>query len=424
MGRMPPANFDAMIQDVSNNMHRSQLLRRTSANSSHTLASSKRGSRRVGKVNSSGNSPHNIQRRRTTASHSTRITHPVAQDRGHPVLEQRIDGSRRAEGLAPSARPMSWHPDSRAFETTIEQFSRNDLTIRNAITELQNLDVSSMPIPSTKQQCQSSLPMDQTYPTNSTPYHRQSTSEMEGYDLFEPNGNIPYSTLPLNSLAGQNPGPNMLVTYGYDTHSFTNIQEPDWSQFSSGFHLFPQPESPDVLLIQHPIDLMQKTDIRVAPKIPKKQSKELVGMGLYDDMDRENPSSFDYSALPASYFFNSHRDSVGKGLKLEETWQPPKNLEEEEKEANEVAEDEEEEAYSSDEADDDLPPIVSPTRVAETQKSFYPTYGDLSNQTFFLDEDSYTSCLSFDQQAIQVCQKPNVSDAAYGGNHSYNCVWI
>ena len=294
--------------------------------------------------------------------------------------------------------------------------------MRNAITDLQNLDVSGMPIPSMEQQVPASLSMDLTYPMNFSNSHSQIPTGMNGYNTFEPNGGVSYLAHQIYSLAGQNHCPDTRFPYVYDTHSAIDPQEPDWTQFTSGFTSFPQPETLDFLPIQHPLEPPQNIDVKVTPLIPKKQSKELVGMGLYDHPDRDSPSSLDYSALSPGYLVNSHRESVGKGLKLEETWQPPQNPEEEE--AEDDAEEEEEEAYSTDEADEDLPPVVSPTPVAETQKSFYPTYGDLSNQTFFLDDDSYTSCLAFDQQAIQLCQKPNVPDAAYGGNNNYNIVWI
>lgn len=304
----------------------------------------------------------------------------------------------------------------------MEQFPCNELTMRSAITELQNLDVSSLLVPSTEQQAPTSLSMDPGYSINFSNPDVPIASGMDGYNLFEPNGEIPYISRSTYSLAGQNHCPNTHFSYGYNTHSSMDLQEPDWSQFTSSFTSF-QPETPDFLPIQHPIEPPLNLNVKVAPKIPKKQSKELVGMGLYDHPDRDSPSSLDYSAS-SGYFVNTHRESVGKGLKLEETWQPPKNPEGEEEEADDDAEEEEEEAYSSDEADEDLPPIVSPTSVAETQKSLYPTYSDLSNQTFFLDDDSYASCLAFDQQAIQVCQKPSVSDAACGGNDNYNFVWI
>ncbi len=109
----------------------------------------------------------------------------------------------------------------------------------------------------------------------------------------------------------------------------------------------------------------------------------LSGIGLYDD---KVPNFISGTSG------NPNRDSLGKGLKLEETWQPPKD--EEEKDDDDDDEDDEEGSYSTDEAEEieEDPPIMA-TAPQQAQTAFYPPYGDLSQQSFFFsndDDDPYT----------------------------------
>ena len=111
-------------------------------------------------------------------------------------------------------------------------------------------------------------------------------------------------------------------------------------------------------------------------------------MGLYDGPSRKELSTPDTSVERISQLLAAPQ---GKGLKLEETWQP----------VNEDADEDEEESSSADEAEEDLPPAPAQTHA---QPGVFPAYGDLSNQSFFFDsDDPYTSCMSFDQ-SVQVCQ--------------------
>lgn len=230
---------------------------------------------------------------------------------------------------------------------------------------------------------------------------------MAGYFYYEGAG-TDCSAYSAYALPGQMDYPSIPLPYSdYGSYSSMDLQGTGWSQSSADLTSVPTPQTPDFLPIQYPTEPSQ--NFNLSPPISKKKSKELVGMGLYDYPDQASISSRDLLAR-----FSEQRESMGKGLKLEETWQPPKDMEEEEEAEEEDGEEEEEEAYSTDEADEDVLPIVTPTSDAETQGAFYPTYGDLSNQTFFFDDDPYANCIAF--QAIQECRQPKVPDAAYGSN--------
>lgn len=239
---------------------------------------------------------------------------------------------------------------------------------------------------------------------------------MEGCYYYEGAG-TDCSAYPAYPLSGPMDYPIIPLPYSdYGSYSSMDLTATGWSQPSTDFASFPAPQTPDFLPIQYPPEPSQNVEVDPSPPIVKKKSKELVGMGLYDYPDQDSLSSLNWSTR-----FSEQRESMGKGLKLEETWQPPKDSDGEEDEAEDEAEEEEEEeeAYSTDEADEDVLPIVTPTSEASTQGAFYPAYGDLSNQTFFFDnDDPYGNCIAF--QAIQECRQPKVPEAAYGSSeHLY-----
>lgn len=99
-----------------------------------------------------------------------------------------------------------------------------------------------------------------------------------------------------------------------------------------------------------------------------KKSSELIGMGLYDDTTKVQ------------------RESVGKTLKLEDSWQPPGKLNEgDDKKAED---DQDDESSTDDDDDDDEEPPRMP--ASSTLPDEVPLYQDLSNQSFFFEnDDSY-----------------------------------
>ncbi|KAL9047199.1 MAG: hypothetical protein Q9214_000170 [Letrouitia sp. 1 TL-2023] len=129
---------------------------------------------------------------------------------------------------------------------------------------------------------------------------------------------------------------------------------------------------------------------RLKSEITKQKSGELVGMGLYDGPDRDSLSKVSSSPEQLGLLLV---EPLGKGLKLEETWEPPKNVQED-------AEDDDE-GYATIEADDDLP---TAPEIAEGQVTYNPNYADFSNQSFFLDcNDTYTNYMAF-AQGVELCQ--------------------
>lgn len=183
---------------------------------------------------------------------------------------------------------------------------------------------------------------------------------------------------------------------------YTGLQTLNSSQCPPDYKTYSTQQTPDIFPIQYPPNPPQYTQTSTPSHITKQRSKELVGMGLYDGPGRKELSGLNASPVHISDLLAPPQ---GKGLKLEETWQPP----------NTNSDDAEEENYSTDEAEDDLPPAPG---SADAQSTFIPAYGDLSNQSFFFDtDDSYSNCMLFDQ-GIQLCQ-PKASDPS-----NQNFMWL
>ena len=168
------------------------------------------------------------------------------------------------------------------------------------------------------------------------------------------------------------------------------------------------PPTAQLLPMQFPADMGYSNELQDSPCITTKKSKELVGMGLYDD---KNGSMLSASHLTGMGNIEAsagrQRGSLGKGLKLEETWQPPGE------EPIDEADD-----YSSDEGED--LPAAPPSHQPQTQ--VYTGYEDLSNQTFFFDNDDqyndqYNDYFAFNT-AMQFCE-PKAPDPNSG-----NFLWI
>ncbi|KAJ9658561.1 hypothetical protein H2201_007768 [Coniosporium apollinis] len=126
--------------------------------------------------------------------------------------------------------------------------------------------------------------------------------------------------------------------------------------------------SPGLLPIQRPTDDPNINMQSSGQSEVNDTGKELVGMGLYDLPDSSQ-----------SFLLTGAQSSTGKGLKLEETFQPP-----------EADEDDEDDNMSSDEESPDEPPNAQDQQWSvQTGNQLMP---DLSGQSFFFDDDeTYTN---------------------------------
>lgn len=111
------------------------------------------------------------------------------------------------------------------------------------------------------------------------------------------------------------------------------------------------------------------------------------------------------------------QDSMGKGLKLEETWQPP----------NEDEEEADDEGYSTDEAEEveETPPTIMASSPAEAQTAVYPTYADMSNQSFFFnDDDEYTNEAQYANYLAYGQPLPGSQPKPHSNPRMENYLWL
>jgi len=412
---MSPTDYDAMLQDVANHMSRSELLRQLSTHSSSTSGSSKRGSARITKQTSASNSPNYVQRRRTTANHTTRSYPRTSQQNAYQTREQRVLNCYNSKQPMSSSRPMSWHPGSDTFVAPGSQICTSEPALGNAIADMENLAVSGTPASSVEQSIQNAFAMGYGYPT-STPNTMYDTSpvDMQGCGMFGVGPEAACDSYPIYSVSDQVQYPYIPPTepYMYPNSCYQTAQQ--WPQNSSNYPMgsqMPQAMS-EYAPARVPVNSARKAKTNSAPQLSRKKSKELVGMGLYDDRG----STF-MSGLNSVVSEESNRDSMGKGLKLEETWQPPNDDEEEE----------DDDGYSTEEAEEveEVPPPVMASAPAEAQSAFYPAYRDMSNQSFFFNddedytnEDHYGNYLAYGKAMPEFRPKPQFN------NQMENHVWF
>lgn len=376
-----------ILQDASNQVSRSDLLRQLSIHSSSTSTSSKRGSTRITKQTSASNSPHYVQRRRTTANHNTRAYPRLPLDGQYRTREQRLQNYSNARDPSAFARPMSWHPGSSTADMANTQGFGGEPALWGTTARLEDLTIGSQPAASSVQESiHHAFAMGYGYPMGApAATHDMPSAIMPEYSALSADNEPSYNSYPTYSISDQPQYPYIPQATMYHPYTGQNHQFPQqWSHIGSDYTIAPQapqavPDYPPVdSSTQLPPSRTQRLDIPTNASLHNKNSKELIGMGLYDD----KVSDF-MSGLNSAISANPNRESSGKGLKLEETWQPPNE-----------EEDEDDEAYSTDEAEEveEVPLPSMPSMPAKDQKPFYPNYDDLSNQSFFFnDDDEYNN---------------------------------
>ena len=372
LGTMNSAYFDISSDDFRR-MPKSQFLRRSFGNSQNTSPGSKRGSTRINKPSGVSFSPHDIQRRRTTASHAVRSNHTVSQT-STPFGRSTVGGSAPPNQ---SRRPMSWHPGSGVHQESAGAPFSNDYTLGDTIAELETLAVSGSAQPVYEQ---SAITGNFTTPSED-PYTSTATGYIDWVNMgMDPN--VPYLSYPEHSLSNIN---QYYQNFPYEC-SYTRAGFPT-SDLVQTEPIHPNcqlPSAMDSLAVHSPATVDSSKGLGRPPQIVAKKSKELVGMGLYDDKNGSMVSANSAASIQSPDHCANLHASVGKGLKLEETWQPPRD---------DPTEDEED--YSSDEGEDDLP--VAPP-LQQRQPQVISEYKDLSNQTFFFEsDDHYGNYMAFDQ---------------------------
>ncbi|KAF2468847.1 uncharacterized protein BDR25DRAFT_230647 [Lindgomyces ingoldianus] len=338
---------------MSTPMSTSQLTRRTSRSSGSQAGCR---SSRIEKPRSNHNSPMALERRKTTSGTKRYATLDDHYNMMFGIAgEEEGDEDRRELG-----RPLSWHPSSTQFQvpsrsSVIEPLPSQDWTLHppSARNSTHGSDFYSL-------SARNSLYPEQTQPTPHYPQsHDGRGSQSSGSSWQEASQQTPSYAMSSYSTPSTEPLPWYLR---------------EWAKKNQTQNVNSCNGSMDFLPIQHPTaDQETKSVAEDEDEEMEASGKELVGMGLYDLPEPE--LAWDSSKLS---------EGTGKGLKLEETWQPPED--EEEEDADEASSDDGsvEELPAKDTA---LPINVKPQLA-----------GNMEGQSFFFDEDdTYTKEWWFQQ---------------------------
>lgn len=392
--------IDDLLRDVSTQMARSQLTRHSSGRSGHTSASLKSKVARVMKINSAGNSPRSIGRRKTTTSQSPARRQPTLDDhydnmisRGHHSNAQSRPQQYR--------RPISWHPSSLApgnpssqpwgSETKGPRFplqaSRGNQTVA-----LNGPSTSSLfPDPHVLSSTNPIRPIEATYmPHQLADFYSRDDSypPLPGPAVY-PYGPLSFSDPTSASALGS------YRAVADMPHSSPKHPSQNWLGLCEGAAIaVTAPASPDFLPMQHPSFHSAE---RERTRLAKQSSGELVGVGLYDNP--EDTSTLDKLGRPLPAFrrlqnlaFSRHQ-SAGKGLKLEETWQPP----------SEEDLDQADENSSSDGSEEELPQACA---FPGTHQLPVPASSGLANHTFYFEgDDGYGGRMFYDETMSAIDSK-------------------
>jgi hypothetical protein len=348
--------------NMSGQMHSSQLFRRASRSSGSQQTGRPA---RVEKPKSHHNSPRTMERRRTTTEAKLYAT---LDD--HYRMMFGVEPEEAYDERPQPSRPVSWHPSSSHFQTqhSSSYFEpQQDWYSNSPRNSTQGSDFYSL---STRNS------MYEPMPTSSSMYGTQQGSNESEYGWPSTSHQTPsYAHSAVNTPCTDLPW--------YLQQWAQKNQEQATMASRNG--------SSDFLPIQHPVSQDEEME--------DDSGEKLVALGLYD--------------LPEpSLSWNSPGEATGKGLKLEETWQPPEEEEDDEEDG------EGDDDASSEASEEPSPPLPAVNdHIQQLQLPVHvkaQTPGSMDGQSFFFDDDETVSKEWWFQQAKQPSMPMRDNGLGYG----------
>ncbi|KAM5342603.1 hypothetical protein ACJ41O_013569 [Fusarium nematophilum] len=335
---------DVMFDDQARQLGYPQASRRFSRGSNGQRSGS---TMRVVKPSSANNSPRSglMARRKTLMNDGN------SQRRRQQVLDQlsMFYEAEQQQSAQRSSRPMSWHPSNHAHQSQHPtQQSTYAFTSSNLYADQQDI-YANYPHLSPMMASTSCDTSPLAFPHLALPYQ---TADNMPYLPYEASGMTRHSpaacsTITAHQHATEACAPNDI------THEGTVYANGwDWNTFIMHGFNSTTPPTPETLPQTQLSQPAMSGDIPYqALEEPLEEEGEiLVGMGLYDTPDKyeQDPQLNNYRSTVSSLLGSTFRghEPRGKGLKLEETWEPPKSDEEDDDEE----EDEEEQEGARDAA--------------------------------------------------------------------------
>ncbi|KAI8932178.1 hypothetical protein NX059_011060 [Plenodomus lindquistii] len=349
---------------MSGQMLHSQIPRRASRSSGTSQA---HRSSRVEKPKSHHNSPGSMERRKTMTENKLYAT---LDD--HFRMMFGVSPEETVEERPQPSRPVSWHPSSNQFQSTrptsyFEPMPQHRWTQQYSPSSRHSNHGSDFYSLSTRNSMYESSAHSMAYGM-----HRGSDDSEISWQASQQQQSSGYTHSALNT-----PSAEPLPWY---------LQQ--WAQQNQAQAMMnPRTGSTDFLPIQHPTG--QDEDME------EDGGEKLVALGLYDTPE-------------PSLTWGVPSEGMGKGLKLEETWQPPANEED--------AEDDEDDTSSEASVGEPSPPLP-PTNTRSQHmpvqvKSQIPR--SMEGQSFFFDEDQSVSKEWWFQQLKQPTMPVQDTGLGYG----------
>lgn len=313
---------DAFLDHLSTQMALPQATRRLSRSSLN--GKQRAGSAmRVVKPSSANNSPRSsgMLNRRTMVDGSNTRRLPYQAMDYHLPIPQGNDLSRRKQ----TVRPPSWHPSPYVQQVPTQRQQPVSYNLPNPSVYGDHDLYSAQPQFS---------PVMASYSTDTSP-----CSTFSPLPLFPGSDNAQYVPTDAWHLSQRTPFyppshdsqglPESLVTVGGVSQRTPAAGALDWNTFiPQGFNNTSLPTPGSFLPLQHPQPAMTEAAVP-CEALDETEGEILVGMGLYDAPEKcdEDPHLDNYRSTVSSLLRSSLRphEPWGKGLKLEETWEPPKS---------------------------------------------------------------------------------------------------
>ncbi|KAK5658519.1 hypothetical protein OQA88_1911 [Cercophora sp. LCS_1] len=349
---------DAMLDELSRQL--------AAANNSRRLSRGT-GSQRMGnamrivKPGSANNSPRSSMlpaRRRTLIGEHQR---PHLQPVEASYLPTPTPELHKELGYEPEqrpARPVSWHPSSQQLSQQYCQQTMSYAFNNYKEAEIYNSYQQLPPTPTVysgyTSPCStfsplslpySSAPSQQYYsPTSQTlsqPQQPQHTQQQLPTPVYQQSPIRSTGSAVQSSEMAYLPAPKV---------SNSSLSSLDWDTFAAqGFDKYAAPPTPEDFVPNPPARTIETTPTKLPVEEPFKpmemeddesEGEILYGMGLYDAPEQDSVLDFHRSAV-FSLLGGQYPEPTGKGLKLEEGWEPP------------VSDDEDEADGEGDEQDED-----------------------------------------------------------------------
>lgn len=275
-----------------------------------------------------------------------------------------------ATGLSPeptkrSQRPVSWHPDSSHFQAH-QQYGQSlpqPQPPQQPLANAYHLSAQGRWNDQTLPNYQQMSPMPASYSCQASPVtfsplslpsndvHSQPCYYVDSQGWSLPQQQVPNYVSPPVDSCSISPALESNMDYAEtfpplfpatmanpSTDSSQGSASSEWRSFvEHGFDRTfpPTPENLPQMQLKPAVQMEEPAPYEPLPE-PEDDSEILVGMGLYDAPDKQgaDPGLSNYRSTVSSLLGGAPKlPEAGKGLKLEETWQPPESDDEDEDEA-------------------------------------------------------------------------------------------